>query len=107
MPAGHKPRHSTMRPGNAVAPAPEVGVVDAKIARPRQAIDQAATDRIWDEREHDRHGAGCFVDRGPTMRAKTSETLDCQLITSGFYFSLLCATLALLRGIPATLVCPV
>ena len=73
-----------MRPGNAVAPAPEVGVVDAKIARPRQALDQAATDR-----------------------AKTSETLDCQLITSGFYFSLLCATVALLRGIPATLVCPV
>jgi hypothetical protein len=37
VPAGHKPRHSTMRPGNAVAPAPEVGVVDATIAdRPRQ-----------------------------------------------------------------------
>ena len=29
VPAGHKPRHSTMRPGNAVAPATEVGVVDA------------------------------------------------------------------------------
>src|SRR3954447_20784261 len=26
VPAGHKPRHSTMRPGDAVAPAPEVGV---------------------------------------------------------------------------------
>src|SRR3954468_9233003 len=37
VPAGHKPRHSTMRPGNAVAPAPEVGVVDATIAgRPCQ-----------------------------------------------------------------------
>ena len=34
VPAGHKPRHSTMRPGNAVAPSPEVGVVDAD--RPRQ-----------------------------------------------------------------------
>jgi hypothetical protein len=31
VPAGHKPRHSTMRPGNGVAPAPEVGVVDAII----------------------------------------------------------------------------
>jgi hypothetical protein len=37
VPAGHKPRHSTMRPGNAVAPATEVGVVDATIAnRPCQ-----------------------------------------------------------------------
>jgi hypothetical protein len=37
VPAGHKPLHSTMRPGNAVAPAPEVGVVDATIAdRPCQ-----------------------------------------------------------------------
>jgi hypothetical protein len=32
VPAGHKPRHSTMRPGNAVAPAPKVGMVDATIA---------------------------------------------------------------------------
>ena len=31
VPAGHKPRHSTMRPGNAVAPSTEVGVVDATI----------------------------------------------------------------------------
>ena len=27
-------------------------------ARPRQAIDEAGADRIGDDREHDRHGAG-------------------------------------------------
>src|SRR4029077_9231317 len=44
VPAGHKPRHSTMRPGNAVAPSPEVGVVDATITdRPRQQAHARST----------------------------------------------------------------
>src|SRR3954449_441280 len=44
VPAGHKPRHSTMRPGNAVAPSPEVGVVDATITdRPRQQVHARST----------------------------------------------------------------
>jgi hypothetical protein len=38
VPAGHKPRHSTMRPGNDVAPEPKVGVVDATIADRRRLI---------------------------------------------------------------------
>src|SRR3954469_14091658 len=44
VPAGHKPRHSTMRPGNAVAPSPEVGVLDATITdRPRQEAHARST----------------------------------------------------------------
>jgi hypothetical protein len=31
VPASHKPRHTTMRLGDAVAPTTEVGVVDATI----------------------------------------------------------------------------
>src|SRR5215218_5116014 len=37
VPARHKPRHPTMRPRDAIAPAPKVGVVAAAITdRPRQ-----------------------------------------------------------------------
>jgi hypothetical protein len=32
-------------------------------ARPRQAVDEAAADRIDDDREHDRHGAGRLQQR--------------------------------------------
>ena len=32
-------------------------------ARPRQAVDEAGADRIGDDREHDRHGAGRLQQR--------------------------------------------
>ena len=42
-------------PAQAVFELHEAGGV---AARPRQAIDEAGADRIGDDREHDRHGAG-------------------------------------------------
>jgi hypothetical protein len=44
MPARHKPRHPTMRPHDAVAPARKVGVVDANI--PDRPCQQAHSPRL-------------------------------------------------------------
>jgi len=47
-------------PGRAVLESHEAGGV---AARPRQAVDEAGGDRIADDREHDRHGAGRLQQR--------------------------------------------
>ena len=47
-------------PAHAVFESHETGGV---AARPRQAVDEAGADRIGDDREHDRHGAGRLQQR--------------------------------------------
>jgi hypothetical protein len=50
----------------------EIGKTGGVAARPSQAVDEAGTDRVRSQREHDRYGTGCLQQRahGPAANGQ-------------------------------------
>jgi hypothetical protein len=65
-------------------------------AGPRQALDEAGADRVYEDHEHDRHGAGHFQQRCHRRRARSGQ--DDMRRESGQFGRLLAKDIGVRRG---------